>query len=103
MQEIYGGEMLVDNKERRDRNGRGEPSDHGAGLTRERGEGASHLLAACHLGNGREVALAGSPRGGRASEEPKGQSWRRPVAVLPAVPSLNLNGTPLWPARHTAE
>ena len=93
----------MDDKEGRDRSGPGEPSDHGAGPPRERGEGATHPLAACRLCNEREVALAGSLQGGTASEEPKGQSWRSRAAVLLATPSLNLNGTPLWPACHATE
>lgn len=97
------GEMFVDYKERRDRSGRVEPSDHGAGLTRARGEGPSRPLDVCCLWNRKEVALTGSSRGGMASEEPKGQSWSCWAAVLPAAPSLNLNATPLWPVCHTTE
>lgn len=95
--------MFVDGKERGDRSGWGEPSDHNAGLTHARREGASLPLDACCLWNGREVALAGSPGGGMASEEPKGPSWSHWAAVLPEAPSLNLNSIPLWPACHTTE
>lgn len=86
--------MFVDYKERRDRSGRVQPSDHGAGLTCARGEGPSRPLNVCCLWNRKEVALTGSSRGGMASEEPKGQRWSCWAAVFPAVPSLNLSTTP---------